>query len=62
MPLKGKAKVGARAAEYFWQFEGYINLVRCQDDILATIEVANFLQAGGSVALVVRTAGDHVET
>ena len=30
-----------------------------QDDVLANIEVTNYLQACGSVVLVVRTAGEH---
>ena len=33
--------------------------LRLQDDVLATIEVTNYLQACGSVVLVVRTAGEH---
>ena len=45
------------AADYFRQFEQHIELVRCQDDVLATIEVADYLQACGSV--VVQTAGEH---
>ena len=55
--LKWKAKIGALAAASYRQFERYIELVRCQDDVLATIKVADYLQACGSVALFVQTAG-----
>ena len=51
--------VGARTAGYFRQFERCIELVRCQDDVVATIEVADNSQACSSVLLVVRTAGEH---
>ena len=55
--LEWPAEIGARAVDLIWQFERYIKLLRCQDDVLATIEVANYVQACGSVVLVVRTAG-----
>ena len=45
--------VGARTAGYFRQFERYIEFVRCQDDVVATIDVADNLQACSSVMLVV---------
>ena len=57
--LKCKAEIGARAADQFRQFERYIELVRCQNDVLTIIEVAENLQACGSVVLVLRTAGKH---
>ena len=57
--LKWKAGIAARTAALFRQFERYTELVRCQNNVLAIIKVANYLQACGSVALVVRTAGTH---
>ena len=57
--LKWKAGIGARTAALFRQFERYTELVRCQNNVLATIKVADYLQACGSVALVVRTADKH---
>ena len=57
--LEWKAKIGALAAASFRQIERYIELVRCQDDVLATIKVADYLQACGSVTLFMRTAGQH---
>ena len=54
-----KAKVGDRAADYFQELERNIELVRCQEDVLATIEVADYLQACDSVMLVVQTTGKH---
>ena len=60
------AKVGARTADYFRQFEQCIEQKKCQDNIVATIEVADNLQACSSVVPVVRTAGEydnsHAET
>ena len=32
---------------------------RCQDDVLTTNEMANYLQACGSAVLAMRTAGQH---
>ena len=60
------ANVGARTADCFRQCEQCIELVRCQDAVVATMEVADNLQACSSVLLVVRTAGEydnsHAET
>ena len=56
---KWNAKVGARPADYFRQFERCIELVRCQDDVVATIEVADNSQACSSAVLSVQTAGVH---
>ena len=57
--LKWKAGIGARTAASFRQFERYIALLRRHNNALATIKVADYLQACGSVALVVWTAGKH---
>ena len=59
--VKWKAKVGS-CNGLLQQFEQYIDLVRCQDDVLAAIEVAEYVQACGSAVLVVRTAGEHEKT
>ena len=56
---KWNAKVGARTADYFRPFERCIEFTRCQDDVVARIEVADNSQAFSSVVLVVRTAGEH---
>ena len=56
---KWNAKVGARTAGYFRQFEWFIELLRCQDDVVATIEVADNSQACSSVLQVARTADEH---
>ena len=53
------AKVGARTADYFRQFEKCIELIECQDDVVATIEVADNLQACSSVVQVVQTSGEY---
>ena len=62
MPLSCKAAFGARAADYFYQFKRCIERVRCQNDVLAI----DYVQAFGSVVLVVRTASEleksHFET
>ena len=55
MPLKWKAKVGARAANYVRKIERDIKFKSCQVNVLATIEVADYFQARGSVVLVMRT-------
>ena len=56
---KWNAKVGAGTAGYFQQIERYIELLRCQDDVVATIEVTDNSQACSSVLQVARTAGEH---
>ena len=60
------AKVGARTLDYLRQFERCIELIRCKDDVVVTIKVADNLQACSSVVLVVRTEGEydqsHAET
>ena len=48
------AKVGARTADYFLQFEQCIELIKCLDNVVATIEVADNLQACSAVVPVVR--------
>ena len=53
------AKNDAREADYFRQFERYIELVRCEYDVFVTIEVADYLLACGSVVLVMRTVSQH---
>ena len=53
------AKVGARTADYFRQFEKCTELIKCKDNVVASIEVADNLQACSSVVLVVRTAGEY---
>ena len=53
------AKVGARRADYFRQFEQCIALIKCQDDVVAAIEVADNLQACSSVVPVMRTSGEY---
>ena len=57
--LECNAIVGTHTADYFRQSDGCIKLIRCQDHVVATIEVANNLQACSSVLLVVQTAGEH---
>ena len=48
VPHELKAEIGACAADYVGQFERYIELARCQDNVLETIELASYLQACGS--------------
>ena len=62
MPLKWKAKVDDRATDYFRLFELWIELLRCQDDVVATSEMADYIQACGSFVLVVLAAGEHVQS
>ena len=53
------AKADVRAANCFQRFERYIELVRCQDNVLAMNKVADYLFSSGLDLLVVRAAGKH---
>ena len=57
--LKWRGNFSIRTADDFRQFVQHNELVRCQDNDLATIEVANYLQTWAPVVLVVQTAGEN---